>query len=102
VSQALVDDGVTTILTTPLAVQVACLRGFSSVDLTADLAAVTVPTLVVHGDADASAPIDITGRPTAELLPDSRFVRYEDAPHGLYVTEKDRLARDLLEFVAAT
>jgi non-heme chloroperoxidase len=35
VSQALVDDGVTTILTTPLAVQVACLRGFSSVDLTA-------------------------------------------------------------------
>ncbi|WP_214402663.1 alpha/beta fold hydrolase [Pseudonocardia lacus] len=100
VSQALVDDGVTTILTTPLEVQTACLRTTFGTDLTADLAAVDVPALVVHGDADASAPIELTGRPTAKLLPDARFVLYPGAPHGLYVTERERLARDLLGFLA--
>ena len=58
-----------------------------------------VPTLVVHGDADASAPIDITSRPTAALLPDARLEVYPGAPHGLYVTERERLARDLLGFI---
>jgi pimeloyl-ACP methyl ester carboxylesterase len=100
VSPALVDDAVTTILTTPLEVQAACLRTTLGTDLTADLAAVDVPALVVHGDADASAPIDLTGRPTAELLPDARFELYPGAPHGLYVTERERLARDLLGFLA--
>jgi pimeloyl-ACP methyl ester carboxylesterase len=102
VSRALVDDGVTTILATPLEAQVSCLREFTATDLTPDLAAIRVPTLVIHGDADLSAPIDITGRPTAALLPDSRFELYPDAPHGLYVTEKDRLAKDLLEFIGET
>ena len=61
VSPALVDAAVTTILTTPLEVQTACLRATFDTDLTADLAAVDVPALVLHGDADASAPIDLTG-----------------------------------------
>jgi pimeloyl-ACP methyl ester carboxylesterase len=100
VSQALVDDGVTTILATPLEVQAACLRETFGTDLTSDLAAVDVPALVVHGDADASAPIDLTGRPTAQLLPDARFELYPGAPHGLYVTERERLARDLLGFLS--
>lgn len=51
--------------------------------------------------ADASAPIDITGRPTAALLADARFEIYPGAPHGLYVTERNRLATDLLDFVKA-
>lgn len=99
VSDALVDDGVTSILATPLEVQTACFRAMATTDLTADLAAVDVPTLVIHGDADASAPIDVTGRPTVALLPDARFEVYPGAPHGLYVTERERLAKDLLGFV---
>jgi non-heme chloroperoxidase len=99
VSDALVDDGVATILATPLEVQTACFRTMATTDLTADLAAVDVPTLVIHGDADASAPIDVTGRPTAALLPDTRFEVYPGAPHGLYVTERERLAKDLLGFI---
>lgn len=56
---------------------------------------------MVHGDADASAPIDVTGRPTSPLLPNSRLEIYAGAPHGPYVTEKDRLDKELHAFAAA-
>lgn len=98
VSQALVDDGIRQILATPLEVQVATLRAFTGTDLTADLAAIDLPVLVVHGDADASAPIDLTGRPTAKLLPNARFRLVEGAPHGLYVTARAVLDPELVAF----
>lgn len=99
VSDALADDGVTTILATPLEVQAACTRAFALVDLTAEVQAVAVPTLVVHGDQDASAPLEITGRPTAALIPGAELTVYEGGPHGLYVTHRTRLAADLLTFL---
>jgi pimeloyl-ACP methyl ester carboxylesterase len=70
-------------------------------DLQAELRSIDIRTLVVHGDADASAPIDFTGRPTAALLPNSSSEVHSGAPHGLYVTEKDRLSKELLAFGAA-
>lgn len=98
VSQALVDDGVRAILTTPLEVQLACLRAFTSTDLTEDLRRIDVPVLVVHGDADASAPIDLTGRPTATLVPGARFRLVDGGPHGLYVTARDVLNDEIVAF----
>lgn len=99
ISPSLVEDGVRTILATPLETQVACFRTIVNTDLRVDLTRIEIPTLVVHGDADASAPIDLTGRRTAALLPDSRFETYAGAGHGLYVSDADRLAKDLLAFV---
>ncbi len=96
VSQALVDDGVRGILATPLEVQIACLRAFTGTDLTEDLRAIDVPVRVVHGDADASAPIDLTGRPTAKLLPRATFRLVEGAPHGFYVTARSVLDDEIL------
>jgi len=55
--------------------------------------------LIVQGDADASAPLPLTGKKTAALIPGSRLVVYEGAPHGLIYTHIDRLHGDLLEFV---
>ncbi|NUU26371.1 MAG: alpha/beta hydrolase [Streptomycetaceae bacterium] len=63
------------------------------------LRAITVPTLVVHGAADFSAPIDITGRRTAELLPGGMYREYPTAGHGLYVSHAAELNNDLLEFL---
>jgi pimeloyl-ACP methyl ester carboxylesterase len=99
VSDALIADGVVTILRTPLEVQIDCVRTLTGTDLTGDLSAIDVPVLLVHGDADASAPIDITARPTAKLLARSELVVYEGAGHGLYVSDKDRLHPAILEFV---
>jgi pimeloyl-ACP methyl ester carboxylesterase len=71
------------------------LFGCLGVDLTDDLLAVDVPAVVVHGDADQSSPIDATGRPTAELIPEARLVVVEGAPHGLPLTHPDQLAEVL-------
>ena len=88
-------------LTTPLHVAVECSRIITSTDFRAELPRITVPTLVIHGDKDASAPIDMTGRPTAAMIPNARFKLYEGAPHGLFVTHKERLNADLLSFIRA-
>jgi len=102
VSDALVADTLTQILQPPLQVQTACLTAAITTDLTADLQKVTQPVLVVHGDADTSAPLPITGQPTAELLANGELLVYPGAPHGLYVTEKDRLNTDVLNFLDNT
>jgi pimeloyl-ACP methyl ester carboxylesterase len=63
------------------------------------LAGIDLPTLVVHGTADASAPIETTGRRTADLVPGAELREYPNAGHGLFVTHRDRLNADLLEFL---
>jgi pimeloyl-ACP methyl ester carboxylesterase len=76
-----------------------CLRGLQETDFRADLPRIGVPTLIVHGDADRSAPLPLTGRPTAALIPGARLTIYEGAPHGLPLTHVDRLNAELLAFV---
>ena len=63
------------------------------------LRAITVPALVVHGTADFSAPIDATGRRTAELLPGCTYKEYPTGGHGLYLSHAAELNADLLEFI---
>ena len=87
-------------LSTPLPVAVECNRRITSTDFRRELAKISVPTLIIHGDKDVSAPIDMTGRPTAALVPHAQLKVYEGAPHGLFVTHKDRLNADLLGFIA--
>ena len=70
-------------------------------DFRAELPEIRVPVLIIHGDADVSAPINLTGRRTAELIPGSTFTMYEGAPHGLMFTHTDRLNSDLLAFVTS-
>ncbi|WP_330309323.1 MULTISPECIES: alpha/beta hydrolase [unclassified Streptomyces] len=64
-----------------------------------ELAKLDLPVLVVHGTHDASAPLDLTGRRSAELLPDSTLKVYENAGHGLFATHAERLTADLREFI---
>jgi pimeloyl-ACP methyl ester carboxylesterase len=47
---------------------VACMSALMRTDFSAELARVTVPALVVHGDGDAVAPLESCGRRAAELL----------------------------------
>ncbi|MDN0197932.1 alpha/beta hydrolase [Streptomyces sp. S.PNR 29] len=67
-------------------------------DLRQDVRGVDVPTLIVHGDADMSAPLQLCAQRTASLIPHSRMVVYEGAAHGLFATHADRLNTDLLQF----
>ena len=76
-----------------------CVRSFSETDFRADLAAVQVPTLVIHGTADATVPTEVSGRRAAASIRGARLIEYEGAPHGLFYTEKERLNADLAAFI---
>jgi non-heme chloroperoxidase len=73
-------------------------ESMEAADFRAELRRLTVPALVVHGDHDTSAPFELTGRRTAELIPGSRLEVYLYGPHGLYLTHRDQLTADLLDF----
>ncbi|MGH7121532.1 MAG: alpha/beta fold hydrolase [Acetobacteraceae bacterium] len=45
----------------------------SETDFRADYRAISLPALIVHGTKDVSAPIDLTARPTAALIRNSRL-----------------------------
>lgn len=75
-----------------------CNRALTAADFRSELQAVTVPTLVIHGEHDATCPPELTGRPTAALVPGARLAIYEGAPHGLFLTHTARLNADLLAF----
>lgn len=73
-------------------------RAITTEDFREELPKITVPTLVIHGDRDATCPIDITARRTAELVPGAKLMIYEGVPHGMFVTHIKRLNADLLDF----
>jgi non-heme chloroperoxidase len=78
---------------------IACNVAVAETDFREELQAIEVPALVIQGDRDASGPVEITGRPTADLIPGARLIVYEGAPHGLFVTHADRLNADLAAFI---
>jgi non-heme chloroperoxidase len=77
----------------------ACIAAFSATDFRADLAAVDVPTLVIHGDDDQIVPIDVGGRRSAAMVDGAVLVVYEGSSHALPDTDRDRLHADLLQFI---
>ncbi|MCX4977756.1 alpha/beta fold hydrolase [Streptomyces sp. NBC_00620] len=73
----------------------------ATLDVAPELPKLGLPVLVVHGTHDTSAPLELTGRRAAELLPDSTLKVYENAGHGLFATHAGQLTADLREFMAA-
>jgi pimeloyl-ACP methyl ester carboxylesterase len=76
-----------------------CAKSFSTTDFRREMASVNVPTLIIHGDEDKTVPIEITSEIATKLIPDNKFIVYEGAPHGLFYIEKDKLNKDLIEFL---
>ena len=75
------------------------IAAFAETDVTDDLTEIDVPTLILHGDDDQIAPVG-NAYLTAELVPESTLTIYPGAPHGITTTAKDRVNRDMLEFIA--
>lgn len=76
-----------------------CATAFATTDFRPDLAAFSVPTLIVHGTADKTVPIDATGREAARAIPQAKLIEYDGAPHGVFATHKEQLTKDLLAFL---
>ncbi|MEC5185547.1 non-heme chloroperoxidase [Cryobacterium sp. MP_3.1] len=69
-------------------------------DFRADVAKITVPSLIVHGTSDNILPIDSTGRLFAKALPAAEYVEIDGAPHGMLWTHAAEVNEVLLAFLA--
>ena len=75
------------------------IKAFSETDQTDDLKAITVPTLVLHGDDDQVVPIADAALKSAELVKNASLKVYEGYPHGMLTVHADVINPDLLAFV---
>jgi len=99
VSQQLLDwNFALAIMASPKAT-IDCVEAFGTTDFRPDLAAFTMPTLIIHGTADKTVPIDPSGRAAASGIPHADFIEYDGEPHGLFATVPGRLNDDLLAFL---
>ena len=78
-----------------------CINSFAYTDFRADMAKVTVPTLVLHSDADALVPFEASGKRTLAIVPDSRLALIESAPHGFNITHAGEFNEALVGFLGA-
>jgi non-heme chloroperoxidase len=79
---------------------VGCMRAFGTTDLRGDLRSVSVPTLVVHGSADALVPLALGGRMVHEAVRGSELVVLDGAPHGCHLAQPVAFGKTLLGFLA--
>lgn len=77
------------------------IKAFSETDQTEDLKAITVPTLVLHGDDDQVVPIDDAAKLSIKLLKNGTLKIYPGYPHGMLSTNPDVLNADILAFIKA-
>jgi pimeloyl-ACP methyl ester carboxylesterase len=76
-----------------------CFRVSAQTNFLPDLPACTVPTLILHGENDQIAPLDLCGRRTAQGIAGSELKTYPGGGHGMFLTHKERLNEDLLTFI---
>lgn len=59
-----------------------------------------IPTLVIHGDADAIVPFEVSGKRAHESVKGAELALIERGPHGLNTTHAEEFNRALITFLA--
>jgi non-heme chloroperoxidase len=77
-----------------------CMEAFGTTDFRDDLTKVTVPALIIHGDADGTVPFEGSGKRTHEAIAGSEVHIITGGPHGCNVSHADEFNRTLLGFFA--
>ncbi len=77
-----------------------CMEAFGTTDFRPDLPKDTVPTLVIHGDADGIVPFEGSGKRTHEAVSGSEVHLIAGAPHGANVSHAAEFNRVLIDFFA--
>ena len=76
-----------------------CIAAFSKTDFRGDLAKINIPTLIIHGDSDATVPFEYSGKLTHEAIPNSKVTLIKGGPHGLNATHAKEFNEALLLFL---
>ena len=69
-------------------------------DFRKDIEKNTVPTLILHGDADRILPPDATSRRQAKMIKNCTLVELPGGPHGVLWTHADQINTELMRFLA--
>ncbi|MEP6698005.1 MAG: alpha/beta hydrolase [Pseudonocardiales bacterium] len=77
-----------------------CIAAFGRTDFRGDLAKLTVPTLVIHGDSDAIVPFEVSGKRSAGAIANSDLVVIKGGPHGINASHATEFNQALLDFLA--
>jgi len=99
VSQGLIENWWRQAMMGGIDAQVECVAAFGETDFRPDLAKITVPTLVLHGDDDQVVPYEISAPLTATLIKNATLKTYKGFPHGMPTTNADTINADLLDFI---
>lgn len=75
------------------------IKAFSETDFTEDLKAISVPTLVLHGEDDQIVPIADSAPKSAKLLKNGTLKTYPGFSHGMLTLNANVLNEDLLAFM---
>jgi non-heme chloroperoxidase len=68
-------------------------------DFRADLATISVPVLVIHGDQDRVLPYEATSRRLPALLANARSTVIAGGPHAIIWTHAEEVNQALLDFI---
>ena len=101
VSQGLVDNWWRQGMMGGAKAQYDCIKAFSETDFTADLKAIEVPVLLLHGTDDQIVPFYNSAEKAIGLLKHGTLKALEGLPHGLCQTHADVANAELLAFVSA-
>ena len=75
------------------------IKAWSETDETEDLKAITVPTLVLHGEDDQIVPIADSALKSVKLLKNGTLKTYPGFSHGMLTVNAEVLNADLLAFI---
>jgi pimeloyl-ACP methyl ester carboxylesterase len=82
------------------AAALASMKAFAMTDFRDDLTKITIPTLVIHGDADAIVPFEGSGRLTHAIINHSELHIVANGVHGINASHTDEFNSALIEFLA--
>jgi non-heme chloroperoxidase len=74
-------------------------KSWANTDFRQELRNVTVPTLIIHGDADQIVPIKTSSDKAAKEIRNNKYVVIKDGPHGIFLTHKEQVNSALIEFL---
>jgi non-heme chloroperoxidase len=69
-------------------------------DFRQDIPRNTVPTLILHGDADRILPAEATSKRQAKMIKNARSVELKGGPHGVLWTHAEQINSELVKFLA--
>jgi pimeloyl-ACP methyl ester carboxylesterase len=74
-----------------------CLIALRDTDLRADLAKITIPTLIMHGKKDKICSFDLAEQMKAGIS-NSHIVAFENSGHSMFLEETEKFNRELIKF----